>query len=117
MGIDLFDRRREKDIGALFFEQLAVAIELPRIFRQIFSRAELGGVHENGNGNRVALRFCGADQRQVAFVKSAHGWNEAEALSTGAGIAAGGVSFRDGGAYLHGAERWLAARPMPARSP
>ena len=59
--IHLFDWRSEEDIDRFFFEQLAIATELTRILRQIFFRAELGGIHEDGNGNGIALRFGGAD--------------------------------------------------------
>jgi hypothetical protein len=44
----------------------------------------LGGVHEDGNGNRVALRFGGADERQMTLMQSAHGWNQGEAFAIGA---------------------------------
>ena len=84
-GIDLFDRRREEDLDAFFFQQLAVAIELARIFRQIFGRAKLRWVHEDGNGNRVALRLRSADQRQMAFMQSAHGRHQAKALADSRG--------------------------------
>src|SRR3981081_3076353 len=94
VGRDFLDWRREEDIDIFRLEEPAVAISLARIFRQVFSRSKLGGVHENGNGNGVTPRLCGADQRQVAFMQSAHCWNEAEALATGAGIAAGASRIR-----------------------
>src|SRR5260370_18624035 len=100
IGINLFDRRRKEDIHALFLQQPAVAVELARILRQVFCRAELCGVHKNRNGNRVALRLCGADQRQVAFMQSAHRWNETEAF--GVLAADGGTRLGNSGADVHG---------------
>ena len=77
LRIHLVDGRREQNIDALFFQQRAVAFEGARILRQIFRRAELRGVHEDGNGHRVALRFRSAHQRQVALMQRAHGRNQA----------------------------------------
>ncbi len=115
VGIYFVNRRREKDLDALFFQQLAVAIELPRIFRQVFCGAKLGGVHENGNGNGVAP-FCGADQRQVPFMQSAHRRNQTKAFAARACIPAGGASFRNGGTYFHlPVETRLAASPAASK--
>src|ERR1035437_10203909 len=101
-GIDLFDRRREENPDAFFFEQPAVAVERARIFCQIFFRAELRWVHEDGNSDRVALRSGRANQRQMALMQSTHGRHQAQALAAGSYSTTGGATFRNGRAYLHG---------------
>ena len=56
------DRRGKENFHAFFFEQLAIAFELARIFCQIFGRPKLRGIHKDGNGDRITLRLGGAHQ-------------------------------------------------------
>ena len=99
--IHLLDRRRKQDLDPFPFQQLAVAIELARISRQILGGSELRGVHKNGYRNRVALRFGSAHQRQVAFMQSAHRWNQAEALVAGTGSQTGSANVWNVCANFH----------------
>src|ERR1019366_5735743 len=93
---------REENLDAFFFEQPAVAVERARIFCQIFFRAELRWVHEDGNSDRVALRSGRANQRQMALMQSTHGRHQTQPFAAGSYSTTGGATFRNGRAYLHG---------------
>src|SRR5207302_11276047 len=73
---------------AFLFKQVAIALEVPWIPGEVFSGAELQRVHENGDRDEIALRLGYADQREMAFVESAHGGHESDAQAGTASCAA-----------------------------
>ncbi len=78
VGIHLGGIRREEQIDVLGFEEAAVGLEGAGVFREVLVGGELGGVDEDGGGNRIAGGFRGADEREVPVVQRAHGGNQAQ---------------------------------------
>ena len=78
LRVDLFGRRHKEIANTKPFERVAIGIEGARIFIEILGRAELLGIHENGDGHGRALALRFADEGDVAFVKRAHGRDESE---------------------------------------
>src|SRR5207248_3853142 len=60
--IHFFGRGREQKIDTFFFQQLAIAVEGARIFREVLVRPELSGIHEDRNRNGIALTLRSANQ-------------------------------------------------------
>ncbi len=71
--------RREQHVDAFLFQLVDVGLEGARILVEVFVRAELQAVHENGGDDRVAMLARQAHQRQVAFVQVAHRRNKSGA--------------------------------------
>ncbi len=78
VGIHLFYGWGEEDVDALGFEECAVGGEGSGVAGEVLVGAELGWVDEDGCYDDVALLFCRANEREVAFVQGSHGGHEAQ---------------------------------------
>ena len=74
---------------ALAFEQGAVFLKGAWILAEIFVRAELRGVDEDGDGDQIAFGTRGAHQRKMAFVQRAHRRHEAKDATFSAQLSEG----------------------------
>ena len=81
VGIQLFDRGSEDDVGAFGFGERAVGVEGARIAGEVFVGAELGGVDEDADGDESARFARGANQRGMARVQRAHGGDKADGIA------------------------------------
>ena len=86
--VDLVDRRREHDVGALLRGDLDVAVLVARVLLEVGGVAELARVHEDRDDGRRVLGPRATDQRAMALVQPAHGRHEADRpRRSGEGIA------------------------------
>jgi len=59
--IHLLNRRSKKQLHAFFRQQIAVAVEVARIFRQIFIGTKLFGIHKDRCRYNIAGSPCCTD--------------------------------------------------------
>ena len=87
-----------KEQGRAFpLEEGAVALEVARVAREVLARPELGGVDEDAGPHLVGELPPTSHQGQVAFVESAHGWHERNALPGSRELLAAGPHGGDRG--------------------
>ena len=101
LGIHFVRGRREKNFDSFFFQQCAIALERPGIFREVFRGTKLSGVDEQRDRHSIALRSRRAHQRQVAFVQCAHGGHQPQPLATCPQNTARGAGFADRAIDIH----------------
>ncbi len=102
VGVELFDRRSEEDIGSLGFGEGAVGRERAGIASVVLIGAELRGVDKEADGDVGAGRAGGAQERSVACVERAHRGHEADGVALRATKRAGPVAeFDDSSEDLH----------------
>ena len=91
-----FCRRRSKEkVGAGCFCYLRVSVQGSRVGFIVFVWSELGGVYENGGNDEIIFTPCCLDQRSVAFVKRAHGGDQADGFPFGFALVYIGFQFFD----------------------
>ena len=101
-GIHLLRPGREQQVDAQLLQQRSIAFQGARILGQIFRRAELQRIDEDGNRGHVAARLRRAHQRQMAFVQSAHGGHESQGLAVAGHLTASCLHLGDGCNAFHG---------------
>src|SRR5262249_20403584 len=79
--VHFFKRRYEQQIHTFFLQQLSVALKSAGIVGEVFIRAKLGRIDENGSCHRVALRLGRPHQGEMSFVQSAHRGNKTQLAS------------------------------------
>jgi hypothetical protein len=70
-------------MAAGFLEQFKILRFLPRVCAEIFVRRELGGIDENARHGLADKAIRATDQRKVALVQGAHGWDKSHRLPGG----------------------------------
>ena len=101
--IHLLDRRSEKQFHSFFLQQVAVAVEISRISRQIFVRSKLRGIYKNRRRHNIAISLGGPNQRQVPFMQRSHGGHESQSPAAAPRCTARRPHVFDGLADFH---RW-----------
>ena len=76
--VDLLDRRREHEVGALLGADLDVARLVARVLLEVRRVAELARVDEDRDDGRRVLGARPLDQRSMALVQPAHRRHEAD---------------------------------------
>jgi hypothetical protein len=76
--IHLVDTRREHDVDAAALEQVEIGVEIARVLREILVGAELGGVHEDRDDDRLAELGGTVDEGEVTLVQSAERRHECD---------------------------------------
>ncbi len=77
--VDLLDAGRVEETGARRLQPRGVGRFLPGVGGEILARPELLGIHEDRGDATVAFGKRALDERQMPFMKRAHGGNEADA--------------------------------------
>ncbi len=88
-------RRCEEKVRAGCFGYLCVSVQGSRVGFIVFVWPKLGGVYENGGDDEIIFTPCCLDQRSVAFVKRAHGGDQADGFSFGFALVYIGFQFFD----------------------
>src|ERR1700761_3016548 len=110
VDVDVGAEVRRVDVGGLRSEDrvdtcgrkfLRISFEGARIFGEIFFRAELCRVYEDGCDDLRAFALCALDKRHVASVKRPHSRNEADDFIFGSRKAGGFFHPGYGSDYFH----------------
>src|SRR6266511_68692 len=83
LRVHLLDGRREQKVDACRFRQLCVMRLVARVARQVFVRAELDRVDEQGHHHGLALVARSAEQGEMPVVECTHRRHEPDAPATG----------------------------------
>src|SRR5215510_6454867 len=71
----------KKDIHAQVIQQIAIALKIPRIRREILARPELLRIDEDRDHDAIATRLSIAHQTKMPFMEKTHGRNQDDALA------------------------------------
>ena len=80
LGIHVTLGGRKQHVHAFLLQLLDVVLQGARVLVEVFVRAELQAVHENGRHHRIAVLARQAHQAQVALVQVTHGRHEGDAV-------------------------------------
>src|ERR1035438_4140390 len=81
IGIEFLDGWSKNDMRSFSLRQRTVRFKSARITREVLIGPELRGVDRKADGHFPARRSRGPNQRRMAGVQRAHGWNETDRLS------------------------------------